>query len=502
MAVKGFTDAKLLWHTGSDRGHLTDGSMKLAPQNFFSSEDSECTFDFPSECLFDIVRAIEVKDEPIDEEGIDWEDTERSSPEGTDSAIWAYLKDIGRVALLTSDEESLIALTMKEGDNKAKAILLELPQAVSELVEIGRQLSEEAIDIVDVINMVSMDSTQEYKNKQRKNTISSIKAIKDLHNRRRELEEKLPGVDEAVRKEYEKKLEMIGNKIGEILPDLKLAKKVVVKIAKKIERQTKFMDNEEAKIVRQKLIRLKEIDHTLGIVRNRLVQANLRLVVVNAKRYMNRGMSFLDLIQEGNIGLIKASEKYDYQKGYKFSTYSTWWIRQSITRAIADHSRTIRVPVHVLEAKNKINKVTASLAKALEREPSQEEISSAVGFPLRKVGKIMKAATGTVSIETPIGDDDSSLGDFIADPKASSPLAELAAISLKEEISKVLATLTPKEEKVVRMRLGIGEKTDYTLEEVGNVFGLTRERIRQIEEKAIKKLKHSSRRTMLESFKE
>ena len=244
------------------------------------------------------------------------------------------------------------------------------------------------------------------------------------------------------------------------------------------------------------------VERELKVVKNRLIKANLRLVINIAKKYLNRGLSFLDLIQEGNMGLMKAAEKYDYQKGYKFSTYSTWWIRQAITRAIADYARTIRVPVHVLETMNKITKVTISLFQELGREPTLEEISVKAALPLEKVRKIMKVSNEPISIETPIGDDDSKLGDFIADPKSPSPFEELVNISCKEEIDKVLSTLTPREEKVIRMRLGIGEKTDYTLEEVGDVFGLTRERIRQIEAKALRKLKHPSRRKRLESFLE
>jgi len=247
---------------------------------------------------------------------------------------------------------------------------------------------------------------------------------------------------------------------------------------------------------------LSEIENGLKTVRNRLVQANLRLVINIAKKHLNRGLSFLDLIQEGNIGLMKAAEKYDYQKGYKFSTYSTWWIRQAITRALADYSRTIRVPVHVLESKNKISKATVTLFQELGQEPNLEEISQKAGLPLEKVRKIVQVSSGAVSIETPVGDDESKLGDFIADTKASSPFTEFVGISLKEEIDKVLSTLTPKEEKIIKMRLGIGEKTEFTLEEVGDVFGLTRERIRQIEAKALRKLQHPSRRKRLESFQE
>jgi RNA polymerase primary sigma factor len=284
--------------------------------------------------------------------------------------------------------------------------------------------------------------------------------------------------------------------------NLNLHKKVLKAITGSIIKRLKFMDDAEAKITKANLVEMERIERDLKMVRNRLIKANLRLVINIAKKYLNRGLSFLDLIQEGNMGLMKAAEKYDYQKGYKFSTYSTWWIRQAITRAIADYARTIRVPVHVLETMNKITKVTISLYQELGREPTLEEISHKAGLPLEKVRKIMKVSNEPVSIETPIGDDDSKLGDFIADPKSPSPFEELVGISCKEEIDKVLSTLTPREEKVIRMRLGIGEKTDYTLEEVGDVFGLTRERIRQIEAKALRKLKHPSRRKRLESFLE
>jgi len=254
--------------------------------------------------------------------------------------------------------------------------------------------------------------------------------------------------------------------------------------------------------VRQKLMELSEIDDGLKLVKNRLVQANLRLVINIAKKYTNNGLSFLDLIQEGNMGLMKAAEKFDYQKGYKFSTYSTWWIRQAITRAIADFGRTIRVPVHVLEFKNKIKKATVALFQELGEEPRLEQVSLKAGLPLERVRKVQRISGAAVSIETPIGDDESTLGDFIADQKASSPLVELLGVSLKEEIGKVLSTLTPREEKVIRMRFGIGEKTDFTLEEVGDVFGLTRERIRQIEVNALRRLRHPLRRERLESFEE
>ena len=232
----------------------------------------------------------------------------------------------------------------------------------------------------------------------------------------------LQGADIPNRQELADDLQRIEDKREEILLNLKLTRKVFAEIIRKIAQQTESMNDGAASIVRRKLMELSEIENGLKIVRNRLVRANLRLVISIAKKYLNRGLSFLDLIQEGNMGLMKAAEKYDYQKGFKFSTYSTWWIRQSITRAIADCGRTIRVPVHVLETKNKINKATVALVQELGKKPELEEISLKAGLPLEKVRKIMRVSGGAVSMETPIGDDESKLGDFIADPKASSPL--------------------------------------------------------------------------------